>query len=197
MSPLGPPGISACASLSVLYSRISFPFVPSSRVGLRILFGSPELLYLVLPQGLSSSSSACPRPNAAKSLPLRVFAQGSKRGCLTPSSSTSSCGFSLFSCGATVSERPIGLQKDLCFLWHACRNIYFTSQEYRDVLTKYLEARDAKREDGQDARGNSVALDPLLAEAGAFPPPYLAVATVAGCGPLGSPRPTRQRHTDV
>lgn len=57
------------------------------------------------------------------------------------------------------------------------RNIYFTPQEYRDVLVKYLETRNAtKREDDNQhedsppptaspLRSSSVALDSLLAEA--------------------------------
>ncbi|KAL8271701.1 hypothetical protein Esti_004377 [Eimeria stiedai] len=60
------------------------------------------------------------------------------------------------------------------------KNLYFTPQEYREVLEKYLEVRESKREDanqrgGEEApprsssprrtRSSAVLMDPLLAEA--------------------------------
>ncbi|KAL8431839.1 hypothetical protein ACSSS7_005014 [Eimeria intestinalis] len=59
------------------------------------------------------------------------------------------------------------------------KNVYFTSQEYREVLEKYLEVRESKREDANQpgegapqrptssrpARSSAVMMDPLLAEA--------------------------------
>ncbi|KAL8443192.1 hypothetical protein Emed_006931 [Eimeria media] len=59
------------------------------------------------------------------------------------------------------------------------KNIYFTSQEYREVLEKYLAVRESKREDmnqseegapprppsSRPTRSSAVLMDPLLAEA--------------------------------
>ncbi|CDJ57420.1 hypothetical protein EMWEY_00008380 [Eimeria maxima] len=51
------------------------------------------------------------------------------------------------------------------------KNVFFTADEYRQVLVKYLEQQDTKREEGETSepppgeRCNSVKIDPLLAEA--------------------------------
>lgn len=56
------------------------------------------------------------------------------------------------------------------------RNVFFTAEEYRQVLVKYFDVQNAKKEEGEEetqaarctsgSRENTVAIDPLLADAG-------------------------------
>ena len=84
---------------------------------------------------------------------------------------------------AAAVRRPLHRLWDLqfrCLGFLECRrNVFFTAEEYRQVLGKYLEQQDTKREDGEEqatqtggpppgGRGNAVKIDPLLAEAGTY-----------------------------
>ncbi|KAL8452520.1 hypothetical protein Emag_002309 [Eimeria magna] len=87
------------------------------------------------------------------------------------------------------------------------KNIYFTSQEYREVLEKYLEVRDSKREDvnqqgvgapppsssSRPVRSSAVLMDPLLAEAGG---PFPQQTTDGACMAL-SPILTKEERGDA